>query len=115
MAERQIIRAGSGDFLVAEDPGWPQRIGPGFRRLVMPVRHCHLPAGRARPRPAQWRHIEVIPMCMPPYFEIIWWKSHGLFVSDAENVHIRNASESTADEDRVNQRRIVIPRQDHDR
>jgi hypothetical protein len=114
VTERQIIGPGGSDFFIAEDPGRAQRIGPGLRRLVMPVRHRHLPARRARPRSAQGRHIEVIPMRMPPDFEIIRREGHRLVVCDAEDVDIPDAVEPAANENRIRQGRIVVAGQDHD-
>ena len=71
-----------------------QRIGPGLRRFVMPVSHRYLPLGRAWPRTAQRRHIEVIPMRMPPYFEVKCGERHRLVMCqlrrlahDAEHRH----------------------------
>jgi hypothetical protein len=54
-------------------------------------------------------------MCVSPDFEIEGRKRHGFVVSYAEDADVGQLAKPAADKDRLGQRRVMVPRKDHDR
>src|SRR3954468_3469391 len=115
MPEREVIGAGRGDHVVADQPGWAQRVGPGLRRLVMAVANRDLPPRQARRRLAQRHHVVVVTMRVAPEFEVPRRKRDHALVGDAEYGDVADFTEPAAQPDRVRAHRIVIAGQDHHR
>ena len=81
----------------------------------MAVADRDVPAGFARRRVAQRRHVVIIAMRVAPDFEIERRKRDPTLVRDADDRDVADLVEPAAQPDRIRRRRVVIAGQDHDR
>jgi len=81
----------------------------------MTVADRDVPTGFARQRVAQWHHVVIIAMRVPPDFEIERRKRNLALVRDAEDRDVADLVKPAAQPNRIRRCRVVIAGQDHNR
>src|SRR5262249_22630158 len=88
MAERHIVSAGGGDFVVIDQPGRTRHYAAIDTRIVVTVTRCNLPARAARSHRLERHHVAVVEMGAAPNLQTQVRQIDRFGMSDAEHYQV---------------------------